>query len=495
MDRTDGVPAGLQGAVMSARRRLVRWALCVVLVVSGIGFAHAEVYENQPAALAGCQAEASAAVAAARANRYVTGKTRCVLQDGATESNGRYRCEFEVSDRKDLSSPYFIGCVNASREDWHGWTKPCPADQPWDERTKTCTKACSANDPQIWSGAASDGLPVYTRCRVEDGRACEYFFSRDPAGPGHIGTPVGASCDVQEYECAEGWEHGVGPVSSFASQICVPKNECPEGQTMVRGECKIKEDECPRGKVPDAEGKCVVERNECPSGQVKGPDGSCVDDPKAQCPAGKVKGADGTCKSDADGDGNADEDDPNNKSFSGGDDCNVPPACSGDPIACGQARIQWRIECNTRKNRNISGGSCDAMPVCAGEKCDAMEYAQLLQTWRTACAVEKLKMSGPAGDGNKNGVPDVMEQGVDEGANESAQVREDDGSGLMGMVDQGGFAAGGGCPGLPPLQVGGMSLDLGSVACQQAEAVRAVLLMFAMYVAAMIIGARAAGGG
>lgn len=488
MDRAGGVPACVQGAGLKRGRRWARWAVLVVLSLWSVGaWAQVAHYETREAAYNGCMTAAQKmdatldAASGSRCTHVVNG------------SSGYYKAELLWTNGNWIYTRQIYG---ASGPHDHYYYQECPVGEPWNEQTKTCGSPCKPDDPQIRSGGVSDGVPVYTRCRVgDDGHACEYFFSRDPAGPGHIGTPVGASCDVQNYECAEGWEHGVGPVSSFSSQICVPKNECPEGQTMVRGECKIKEDECPRGKVLDADGKCVVERNECPAGKIKGPDGSCVDDPKNQCPPGKVKGADGTCKNDADGDGNADDDDPNNKSFSGGDDCQVPPACSGDPIACGQARIQWRIECNTRKNRNISGGSCDAMPVCAGEKCDALEYAQLLQTWRTACAVEKLKMSGPAGDANKNGVPDVMEQGVDEGANETAQVREDDGSGAMGMVDQGGFAAGGGCPGLPPLQVAGMSLDLGSIACEQAAAVRAVLLMFAMYVAAMIIGARAAGGG
>ncbi|PUE91339.1 hypothetical protein C7T87_24165 [Xanthomonas hortorum pv. hederae] len=69
---------------------------------------------------------------------------------------------------------------------------------------------------------------------------------------------------------------------------------------------------------------------------------------------------------------------------------------------CGQARIQWRIDCNTRKNRNVSGGTCAAMPVCTGEKCDAMEYNSMLFQWRSACAAEKLLAKG-TGDGGSNG--------------------------------------------------------------------------------------------
>ena len=95
------------------------------------------------------------------------------------------------------------------------------------------------------------------------------------------------------------------------------------------------------------------------------PDGKCLPG-DGQCAAGEVRGPDGTCKKDGDGDGQPD--DPGDKdTFAGGDDCSVPPSCGGSPIMCGQARIQWRIDCNTRKNRNIAGGTCNTMPVCTGE--------------------------------------------------------------------------------------------------------------------------------
>src|SRR5690606_40343439 len=110
---------------------------------------------------------------------------------------------------------------------------------------------------------------------------------------------------------------------------------------------------------------------------------------KSKCGEGMAKGKDGTCKADANKDGIPDADqDPDNpdnnedgKKFSGGDNCNAPPACAGDPIMCGQARIQWRIECNTRKHANVEGGACDRMPICTGDGCKPVEYAQLIQQW------------------------------------------------------------------------------------------------------------------
>lgn len=172
-----------------------------------------------------------------------------------------------------------------------------------------------------------------------------------------------------------------------------PRPECATNQSKdpVTGECK---DQCPVGMFIDESGQCKNDGNTCPAGQIKGPDGSCVND---SCPAGQTKGSDGTCKATEDPDKDDGDED---KYFSGGDSCSAPPACSGDPILCGQARIQWRIDCNTRRNTNISGGSCAAIPVCTGDKCDAMEYAQLLQQWRGTCALEKIAKGEKGDDGD-----------------------------------------------------------------------------------------------
>ncbi|WP_206409330.1 virulence factor TspB C-terminal domain-related protein [Lysobacter enzymogenes] len=110
-----------------------------------------------------------------------------------------------------------------------------------------------------------------------------------------------------------------------------------------------------------------------------------------------MKAKDGTCKPDDDGDGEPNDGEDTGK-FSGGEDCKTPPQCSGDNILCGQARIQWRIDCNTRRSTTITGGngcSMSDVPICAGEKCNALEYQQLLQAWRSRCAVEKLATGTP----------------------------------------------------------------------------------------------------
>ncbi|SMR68828.1 hypothetical protein SAMN05518671_3901 [Stenotrophomonas lactitubi] len=212
-------------------------------------------------------------------------------------------------------------------------------------------------------------------------------------------------CTGEDYDNDDKCNAAVGGGNGYFYNrqvgVCEPKEaDCGGGQKPNSlGKCAP--EPCPDGMAQQADGTCKKKDNECPAGQVRSPDGKCLPG-DGQCAAGEVRGPDGTCKKDGDGDGQPD-DPGENESFSGGDDCSAPPSCSGSPIMCGQARIQWRIDCNTRKNRNISGGLCSAMPVCTGEKCDAMEYAGLLMQWRSACALEKMAQ----GAGNGGGSADV----------------------------------------------------------------------------------------
>ncbi|PTB71048.1 hypothetical protein M440DRAFT_23559, partial [Trichoderma longibrachiatum ATCC 18648] len=191
-------------------------------------------------------------------------------------------------------------------------------------------------------------------------------------------------------------------------KVCEPPDGKCKGGAKPNSLGQCAPEPCPDGMAQQQDGTCKKKENECPAGQVRSPDGKCIPG-DGQCAKGEVRGKDGTCKRDK-GNGEPDEGDDDDggggkrkESFSGGDDCNVPPSCSGSPIMCGQARIQWRIDCNTRRNRNIAGGTCATMPVCTGDKCDAMEYTQLVMQWRTACAVEKLSQTGGGGGGGSGG--------------------------------------------------------------------------------------------
>lgn len=196
--------------------------------------------------------------------------------------------------------------------------------------------------------------------------------------------------------------------------VCEPtRPECKAGEAPnAAGHCAP--EACPAGMIEKADGTCGPKAEECPAGNVKAPSGECLPG-EGQCAAGEVRRDNGTCGKDSDGDGVADvdDDDPDNdpkESASGGDTCDAPPSCNGGAIDCMQLRIQWRIDCNTRRNRNVSGGSCSSVPVCTGEKCDALEYAQLLQQWRATCALEKIaaKGDGTGGGGGDAGVVDLL---------------------------------------------------------------------------------------
>ena len=211
---------------------------------------------------------------------------------------------------------------------------------------------------------------------------------------------------------------------------------------------------------------------------------------------GWARGKDGTCKRDADGDGKPDEgEDEGNTdpTFSGGDTCDSPPACSGSPIMCGQARIQWRIDCNTRKDRQITGGACNAMPMCVGKNCDAVEYASLIQQWRVACSLEKIANKDGDGDGEQPDWTKVSGDGT-EGAGEEPKgpvhtVEVD----LTKRIDQGGFGGGGGqCPRLGVITLPlGVTFDMDSVpwACDLFTLLRHFMrLMGAAAAVAILLG-------
>lgn len=272
---------------------------------------------------------------------------------------------------------------------------------------RSCTTHAAGSDRYLWPTAntCASKAPYSTLfsppggstdCR--DGCAVTYTaMGQDSEGRPHSMVDyTGAGCLGGKDECNAKNPGGTSPplwVWNSALGVCQPVQiECQEGAHWENGACTL-DDGCPVGMVLNAQDICVKGPNDCPAGEVKGPDGACLNsDDGNKCPAGQAKGKDGTCKKDTDGDGVPDGEDGNEDGgkFSGGDDCNVPPTCSGDAILCGQARIQWRVDCNTRRYDAIAGGSCQNMPVCVGEKCKPIEHAMLIQQWKTACELEKL---------------------------------------------------------------------------------------------------------
>jgi len=314
-------------------------------------------------------------------------------------------------------------------------------------------------------------------------------------------TPTGMTCPPdEEKNCSL---MGDGYYWNALLKVCEPpQGKCPGG-TRPNSLGKCAPEPCPDGMAQQVDGTCKNKDNECPAGQVKSPDGKCLPG-EGQCAAGEARGKDGTCKRDSNNDGEPDEGEEEGEgpdgekikeSFGGGDDCSAPPSCSGSPILCGMTRIQWRIDCNTRKNRNIAGGSCAAMPVCTGEKCDAVEYSGLLMQWRTACALEKL-----AGQGSASGQPEWTKVGgmsTDPGVGASPDDTKVLTTKKVGIadLDQSGIGGGGSCVGFAPAG-GGTGMSSGFLAtlasppaffCQYIAWIRAVIVTMAAAASAIIL--------
>lgn len=338
--------------------------------------AHAASYPTQGEAYVGCVTHGTGAVAARDAsNAPAKFAYRCIRHP--TNPNDRtFYCEIQQTTPV---AGNWAGCHNVPPYE-HFHIYPAGTE---------CAARPNPDGEQNWNASIWGNLSTVCDAGCEialTDTACT-IVSEGP-NPGQwcnaIRRPTGGTCtqddeppdDGDPDDCEQG-------EVQLPDGTCGEQGECPVGQHEVDGECH------PTG--------------ECGTGQVKGPDGSCNDE---GCPAGQAKGEDGSCKPDEDGDGEPDEGEDDG-TFSGGEDCRTPPQCSGDNILCGQARIQWRIDCNTRKNLTVTGGNgCGpgSAPICTGEKCDPVEVSQLLQAHATKCAVEALAGDGeePGGGGNSD---------------------------------------------------------------------------------------------
>lgn len=448
----------------------IRWTLCAFALLLGICISPAVFaiqYPDQGAAFAGCSS--TGASAGGDKGRKATGNYRC------PQSPGRYVCEYEIKPYAN-DAAYFISCGN-----WvpGGGEHDYPPDKGCDSRPSKVTPF----------------FPPTGSTRCMDG--CEVSY-RDNGDDTTTYSPTGKLCD-KKPDCAAG---GRNMVWNAMLGVCQPVDpECPEGKVKVGNTC-ADEKPCPDGMAL-VNGSCKKKDEECPSGMVRSPLGSCIPG-DGSCAAGEVRGPDGTCKRDKDNDGEPDPTGPDDKdSFSGGDSCTSPPSCSGSPIMCGQARIQWRIDCNTRRNNNISGGQCSqaGMPTCTGEKCNAMEYAGLLMQWRSACALEKMageKAETPGTsktDANGNGVADVLEgQGTPASTGDvAADVASAKNWGIGLSTDRldtsNMFGGGGSCPEPPSITIMGKTVSAGDMPyfCNVAAILRALILIFGAYTAIRIL--------
>ncbi|HDS1567277.1 TPA: hypothetical protein QEL18_002707 [Stenotrophomonas maltophilia] len=424
---------------------------------------------------------------------------RCTDPNNRVCDQGEALSEAWSHARRVLSSGYnpaqYEACVSASSKSFSGYitqTGKCNAGL-WSTGHQTFYwgKSCAER-----SSATTPFFPPSGSVRCING--CESTY-RDNGDDTTTYSTNGKTCDKKPDCNAQGknmvWNAMLG--------VCQPvEPECPPGKVKTGNAC-TDEKPCPDGMALVA-GSCKKKDEECPAGMIRSPLGNCIPG-DGQCAQGEVRGADGTCKRDKDNDGQPDTDDP--ESFSGGDTCDSPPSCSGSPIMCGQARIQWRIDCNTRRNNNISGGHCSqsGMPTCTGEKCNAMEYTQLLMQWRSACAVEKLAskqdtpgQGGTNGDANGNGVADALEgrggvTPIGDGAADVASAKKwGIGLSTSNLDTSNMFGGGGTCPEPPAITIMGKTVNAADFPyfCRIAAIFRALILIFGAYTAIQILMGR-----
>lgn len=426
--------------VSAAVRRIA--VLCVLILFGalGIGTARASSYPTQGLAYASCAADLAA----------VGNK---VVHQGCDQVGNYYYCVVWINGVG--SSTRSCGTFSGTGHgEYYGW----PAG-------KTCL-----NQPEItgkpFNSFATDIRDGTVSCEL----GCQVTWYSNGDGTAQ-GLAFGDVCLTASHDmCAS----HPGTYYNLKVMGCEPiePETCPAGQLKnAAGNCV--DNTCPAGMVEGPAGTCINDKNECPAGEVKSPTGQCLPG-EGQCAQGEARRPNGTCGKDTNGDGVADDDDDNpdndsdKETFSGGDNCNSPPSCSGSPVACGMARIQWRIECNTRRNETVSGGSCSSMPICKGEKCNALEYSQLLQQWKAACALEKLASQQPGQGGDNSDLIAYLSSGgtvnTDAMGNGGIEVGDPwgDGTGSPGddfQPDGSGFGYSSSCPTFPVVNVMGTSLD------------------------------------
>ncbi|MBG3850377.1 hypothetical protein ABQZ69_19175 [Xanthomonas sp. WHRI 8391] len=448
-------------------RRVAYFIVALLFAALGAGNARAASFDDQGAAYAACMG-ASAGHQAWSEGREVT--TNC-------EKFGdwpQYTCYGYTKGGGQI-----VGC--SGKDPFYIW----PIGKDCKSRTSDITQFQPMNgSSQCWNGCEvkyRQNGDDETSTRSTTGAVCDPDYKKKcPAGSfwnGYMGV-----CQPIEPDCPEGQVKQDG--------VCKPENKCPQGMVAVQASTP--------GAVAQGALYCAPEKEECPPGTIMAPSGKCLPG-EGQCAEGEAPGKDGTCKKDGDGDGEGDDPGEGDKdSASGGETCDTPPTCSGNAIQCIQVKIQWRIDCNTRRAQNISGGACEAVPVCTGKACDAMEYAQLMQQWRSTCALEKIAKGGTSSgnntDKNGNGVADVLEGSGN--ATDPGDGKSDvDGAKRFGIrfstdkLDRENIFGGGSCPEPPSFVIMGKTISGGDFPyfCRAAAILRALVLMFGAYYAIKIL--------
>jgi hypothetical protein len=178
-------------------------------------------------------------------------------------------------------------------------------------------------------------------------------------------------------------------------------------------------------------------------------------------------------------------------SSASGGSCDSGYSCSGDAIQCAQLAEEHKARCALEESPSISGGStCGAgdTPLCTGSGCNALQYAGVIQAWKTRCQAEALKGSI---DSIKDGIGTTGTSDGTTGSNagDVAIWHSQDGDGLLGLINTQGFLGSHTCPPLPDWNLGAwgtFAIDSTNW-CKLVDAVGAMVLLIGAILALWIL--------
>lgn len=191
------------------------------------------------------------------------------------------------------------------------------------------------------------------------------------------------------------------------------------------------------------------------------------------------------------GDDKQDGDEKDNQAGGGGD-CNAPPTCTGDAIACNTNWQIWRMRCGTGGAVTGDVTNCAAAYTC---NADPVQCAQL-----AVMRVEACKAGQGDGDGTGEGVDDqpAWTKGAepprpDEGAEPAESDVKRFGVGIgPDLLDREEIFGAGSCPVFPSFEIMGVTIDPSDIDswCTIVAVMRAAVLLMAGYFALQILMGR-----
>lgn len=342
------------------------------------------------------------------------------------------KCQALVGPNYQLKNKQVTRFVNSSTAGYFRQTQECWANG----NLQTTVNS----DAEYYSGLCS-------------GRPTEYGWAPNGAG----------------FVCSEGctYEFSLDAGSSTGSSYL------PSGDTCSAGDFPPPKVDSDGDGVPDDEDAFPNDPNES-----KDSDGDGIGDNADIAPDDPTNGED-------DGEGNESD-----NQASGGGDCNAPPSCSGDAIACNTNWQIWRLRCSSA---TVTGDptQCGASYTCNG---DSVQCAQVALLRVSAC---KGLNDGVPGDGEGDGQPDWTKGQEPARPDDDGDPDEHDvkrfGVGISpDMLDREEIFGGGACPAFPSFTIMGHPVDVSDVPywCNLVAIMRAVVLIMAAYFSLQILMGR-----